>query len=195
MTVLISQQISLPQLSSRGRGGVTVVSLRGELDLPGAPALRALLSDIRWRGRPRCVIDLSGLTFIDCACLGVLVRYSREIRARGGSLALAGPQGAARRVLSVTGLITWFEVHDTVGQAIAAGRRSLVLAAAPGWSRILATGRRFGPAPAQSAPGAAQRDVIGVTTAPHPAWHANPNYPPHPSESRRTRNQERGKPP
>ena len=144
MTVLIRQPVPFPQLSSRGRGGATVVSLRGELDFLGAPALRALLSDIRCRGRPQCVIDLSGLTFIDCACLDVLVRYSREIRARGGSLALAGPQGAVRRVLSVTGLITWFEVHDTVGQAIAGGRRSLVLAAAPGWSRILARGRRLG---------------------------------------------------
>jgi anti-sigma B factor antagonist len=144
MTVLIRQQVPFPQLSSRGRGGVTVVSLRGELDLLGEPALRAFLSDTGRRGRPRCVIDLSALTFIDCACLGALDRYSREIRARGGSVALAGPQGAVLRVLSVTGLITWFEVHDTVGQAV--GRRSLILTAAPGWSRILSRAAASGPA-------------------------------------------------
>jgi anti-sigma B factor antagonist len=166
MTAPICQQAPLPQLLARGRGGVTVVTLRGELDLLSVPALQACLGDIRWRGRPRCVVDLSGLTFIDCACLGVLALYSQEIRARGGSFALAGPQGTVRRILSVTGLITWFQVHDTVEQAVAGGRRSGVLAAVPGWSRVLDRGRRFGPTQAQSAIGAAQRDVIGVATGP-----------------------------
>jgi anti-sigma B factor antagonist len=179
MTVPTRQQVPLPQLLSHGRGGVTVVSLRGELDFLSVPALWACLSDIRWRGRPLCVIDLSGLAFIDCACLGVLVTYSQEIRAQGGSFALAGPRGAVRRVLSVTGLITRFEVHDTVGQAAAGRRRPLILAAAPGWSPILRRGRRFGPGPAQSAIGAVQRDLIGVT-GPTSTRHANPQLPPLP---------------
>jgi anti-anti-sigma factor len=56
--------------------------------------------------------------FIDCACLGVLVRHGNQIRRRGGTLALAGPQPAVRMVLAATGLLTWFEVHDTVKEAV-----------------------------------------------------------------------------
>jgi anti-sigma B factor antagonist len=145
MTAPLLQALPFPQLSACDHGDVTVVSLRGELDFLAVSALQAYLSDAR--ERVRSVVDLTGLAFIDCACLGVLVRHSQEIRARGGSFALAGPQGAVRGVLSITGLITWFEVYDTVGQAIAAGRQSLVLPATPGTVR------------------AALPDVTDVTTA------------------------------
>jgi anti-sigma B factor antagonist len=93
MPALISQRV--PQLSARDRGDVTVVSLHGELDFLDVSVLQAYLSDIRRRERARSVADLTGLAFIDCACLGVLVRHCKEIRAQGGSFALAGPQGAA----------------------------------------------------------------------------------------------------
>jgi anti-sigma B factor antagonist len=107
----------LPGLSTTDRGGVAVVSLRGELDFLSASALQAYLSDIRRQARARCVADLTGLAFIDCACLSVLVRYCKEIRGQGGSFALAAPQPAVLSILAVTGLLTWFEVHDTFEEA------------------------------------------------------------------------------
>lgn len=60
MTAPIREQVPLPQLSACDYGDVTVVSLRGELDFVDVPALSAYLSDIRWRGRPRCVVDVTG---------------------------------------------------------------------------------------------------------------------------------------
>ena len=122
MTVSILERIPLPPLPGSEHGDVTVVSLCGELDLNDAPALQAFLGDIRWQGRPRSTVDFTGLAFIDCACLGVLVQHASDIRAQGGTVDLAGPQGAVRRILSVTGVLTRFGVHDTVGQA-AAGHR------------------------------------------------------------------------
>ena len=108
MTTPLSQRVSLVSLSARDSDGVIVVSLRGELDFASCSVLRTFLSDILWPERARCVVDLTGLTFIDCACLNVLVKHCMETRARGGSFALAGPQGIVRRILSVTGLLTWF---------------------------------------------------------------------------------------
>jgi anti-sigma B factor antagonist len=129
MTTLTSQQALLPVSDSRDsvlRNGaeqdqmtVTVLGLRGEPDLPGASALQAYLSDIRRQARARCIIDLTGLAFIDCSCLNVLVRHCKMIRGQGGSFALAGPQPAVLRILAVTGLLTWFEVHETVEEAVA----------------------------------------------------------------------------
>jgi anti-sigma B factor antagonist len=106
-----------PGLSITDRGGVAVVSLRGDLDLLGACMLQAYLSGIRWQAWARSVADLADLAFIDCACLSVLVRHCKEIRGQGGSFALAGPQLAVFRILAVTGLLTWFEVYDTVQEA------------------------------------------------------------------------------
>jgi anti-anti-sigma factor len=118
MTTPLRQQVTLPQLSSRDHDGITVVSLRGELDFCGSSALQAYLGDIRRQTRPRNVADLTGLAFIDCACLSVLVRHCRDIRSQGGSFALAGPHGEVRRILAVTGLLAWFDVYDTVEEAV-----------------------------------------------------------------------------
>jgi anti-anti-sigma factor len=107
----------LPGLSITDHGGAAVVSMRGELDISVASALQAYLSDIRRQARPRSVADLTGLAFIDCACLGVLVRHCKEVRRQGGRFVLAGPQPGVRRILAITGLLTWFEVHDTVEEA------------------------------------------------------------------------------
>jgi anti-sigma B factor antagonist len=88
--VRLPQRVPLGAVSVRERDGAIVVSLRGELDVVSAPVLQAYLSDIRWPEQARCVVDLTGLAFIDCACLGVLVRHCEEIRARGGNLRRSG---------------------------------------------------------------------------------------------------------
>jgi anti-anti-sigma factor len=118
VTVPLIERAPLPPPGGE-HGGVTVVSLRGELDLNDAPALRAFLGGIRWQGPPRSVIDLAGLAFMDCECLGVLIQHRRDIRAQGGTVDLAGPQGSVHRILSLTGGLTMFEVHGTVEQATA----------------------------------------------------------------------------
>ena len=142
MTAPIVLRLPFPQLSARNHADVTVLSLSGELDFLAVPALLACLHATL--ERPRSVADLADLAFIDCACLSVLVRHSAEIRARDGSFALAGPQSAVRRALAVTRLISWFEVHDTVGQAVAGGRREPAVPAAPGRSPILVGGSGIG---------------------------------------------------
>lgn len=106
----LRQRVALAAVSACGRDGVIVVSLRGELDVVSSSALQTYLSDIQWPEQARCIVDLTDLAFIDCACLCVLVRHCEEIRARGGSFALAGPHGSVLRLLSVTGLLTWFDV-------------------------------------------------------------------------------------
>jgi anti-anti-sigma factor len=116
--------ISPARLPVGDRGEVAVVSLRGEPGFSGASDLQACLSSIRRQARVRSVVDLARLPFIDGVCLGVLVRHCKEVQGQGGSFALARPQPAVREILSVTGLQTWFEVHDTVEAAvIGAGAR------------------------------------------------------------------------
>jgi anti-anti-sigma factor len=116
-------------------GDAAVVRMRGE---PGASVLHAYLGDIWWHARAGSVAGLAELAFIDCACLGVLIRHGKQIRRQGGIFALAGPQPAVRTVLAATGLLTWFEVHDTVKEAVAdAGtQRSPVFPADPAQPQI-----------------------------------------------------------
>lgn len=112
----------MPLLRGHGRE-VTVFSLHGELDVRDAPALQASLAGVRWQGRPRGIIDLTELEFIDCACLAVLARQARCIQAGGGTVELVGPHGAVSRILSVTGLLAGITIHDTAALAAASRRR------------------------------------------------------------------------
>lgn len=173
------------------RGHVAVVSLRGELDFLGASVLQAYLSGIRWQAWARSVADLTGLAFIDYASLSVLVRHCKEIRDQGGSFALAGPQPAVLRSLSVTGLLTWFEVHDTVEEAVAGTdtRRSSVLRAAPVRPRPRSRRCSASPDRRESSAGRPWRLMIMLSGAYQyalpPAWHGTPaGGPPVQAESR-----------
>jgi anti-anti-sigma factor len=118
VTAPLRHQVPPLSLSSRDHNGVTVVTLRGELDFCGSPALQAYLSDTAQQTQPRSVADLTGLAFVDCACLTVLARHCQHIGSQGGSFTLAGPHGPVHQVLAVTGLLTWFDVHDTVEEAV-----------------------------------------------------------------------------
>jgi anti-sigma B factor antagonist len=80
-----------------------LLTLDGELDLSTSPelseALLALGTD-----HPRIAIDLRSVTFMDSTALGVIVAAMKRARERGGELALVGPSGSPRKVLSITAL-------------------------------------------------------------------------------------------
>jgi anti-anti-sigma factor len=78
--------------------------------------LRAFLGDLKGQNPLRSVADLAGLAFIDFACLSV--QHCEDTRSQGGSFTLAGLHGAVHRILALTGLLMWFDVHDTVEEAI-----------------------------------------------------------------------------
>jgi len=112
----------LVSIAVQAHGDVTVVSLRGELDSSSASMLRAYLSVIPRTASARVVADLADLAFIDSSGLAVLVGQRKRTQGHGGSFALAAPQAAIRRLLSTTGLLSWFEVHDTVAEALTGAR-------------------------------------------------------------------------
>jgi anti-anti-sigma factor len=168
-------------MSVNDRGGTAMVSLRGEPDFLSASSFQAYLCGIRCQGRARVVADLAGLVVIDCACLGVLVGCCAEIRGLGCSFALAGPRGAMLRILAVTRLLSRFEVHDSVDDAVnaAGAQRSATFLAIPSGSRpravpvIPGDGSRV-----ISEVSMSQRSVVaadhvshhGDETAPAPGW-------------------------
>ena len=80
-----------------------LLTLDGELDLSTSPelseALLALGTD-----HARIAIDLRSVTFMDSTALGVIVAAMKRARERGGELALVGPSGSPRKVLSITAL-------------------------------------------------------------------------------------------
>jgi anti-sigma B factor antagonist len=87
------------------RAGVPpVIEVCGEIDVLSAPWLRdELLLAVRRHG-PRLALDLSGVTFLDCAGINVLLATRRRARLEGGWLQVIRPSARAWRVISLLGL-------------------------------------------------------------------------------------------
>jgi stage II sporulation protein AA (anti-sigma F factor antagonist) len=83
----------------------SVLRLRGELDACNEARLRcaicAVMGDHR---RPVLEMDLSALTFADCAGLSVLVWAHKRLTEQGHELIITGAQPPVRRLLRLTGL-------------------------------------------------------------------------------------------
>jgi anti-sigma B factor antagonist len=102
------------KISTASQGGHAVVSVYGEVDLYTAPRLQTELAALVRDGVTRLVVDLSGVEFCDSTGMNVLLSAMKRLREQGGSLELAAPRSAVRRILQVTGLDTVFSVHDAV---------------------------------------------------------------------------------
>lgn len=95
-----------------------VLRIKGELDLSASAALRACLLDEIGLDGPPIVIDLSGVSFVDSTCLGVLISMMRQAQVTRGGLRLAAVQPRVRRALEIAALDEIFPVYESVSEAV-----------------------------------------------------------------------------
>ncbi len=86
-----------------GLGG-TVVTISGEIDIGCSKELLDMLVRAMRRHDPHLMLDLSGVTFFDCAGLTVLLRARRRAENHDGSLRVVAASDQVRRVIDLTGL-------------------------------------------------------------------------------------------
>jgi anti-sigma B factor antagonist len=77
------------------------VVLDGEIDIATAPAIRRLLMAAISGGDVHLAVDMSGVSFIGAAGIGVLVAAANRAREAGGSLSLLAPSPQVRWLLDV----------------------------------------------------------------------------------------------
>ncbi|SEG07481.1 stage II sporulation protein AA (anti-sigma F factor antagonist) [Thermomonospora echinospora] len=105
-------------VTTRGRDGCAVISLRGELDIASADDLRRGLHAARRAHGDHLILDLDHLEFMDSHGLSVIVNCHKAVTGHG-SLALTGARPIVRRTLQITGLDRRLTLYDTVEQATA----------------------------------------------------------------------------
>ena len=102
--------------------GYVVVALRGEVDISNATRLARALSAAVATGS-RTIVDLAGLTFMDCSSLHVLVSARQQALQAGGDLLLAAPQQQVLRLLCLAELNGWLPVLASAEEAANGDRR------------------------------------------------------------------------
>jgi anti-sigma B factor antagonist len=83
--------------------GATVIYVQGEIDMATAERLRDAIEPHMGPDQS-IVLDLSGVAFMDSACIKVLVQARGKLTQDGGSLILRNPSPAAHRLLTITGV-------------------------------------------------------------------------------------------
>ncbi len=104
----------------RQRDGVTILDLKGKLTLgSGEAALRGALQDALTAGATKVVITLKDVSTIDSTGVGELVGTYTTVTNRGAKLKLATLPPKLQDILTITQLITVFDVYDSEDEAIA----------------------------------------------------------------------------
>jgi anti-anti-sigma factor len=99
-----------------------MVAPRGELDVIDAAELPRILSATAAPGS-RVVVDLAGLTFMDCSSLAALVSARRQALEAGGDLLLAAPRGTVLWLLSLIDPDGLLPVFASLEEAASGARR------------------------------------------------------------------------
>jgi anti-anti-sigma factor len=119
-------------LSTGERDGLTVATLRGELDVADAASVAAALAKAAQNAQI-VVADLAGLEFIDSSGAAALAAAARHARRGGGDLLLAAAQEQVLEVLALTRLAGAFSFYAGVDEA--ASSLSPARGAVPGSAR------------------------------------------------------------
>jgi anti-anti-sigma factor len=81
-----------------------VVVVSGELDLAASGLIDRSLLAVRMGGFCHCVLDLAGVSFIDCAGLRTVADAASRARDCGGEVEIVGIHGQVERLVSLIGL-------------------------------------------------------------------------------------------
>jgi anti-anti-sigma factor len=78
---------------------VIIVAPMGEIDALTSPDLHRLIAELLSYEPPDVVVDLSRVSFADCAGLRVLVHAARQLDSYGGRLTIRGATDIQRMIL------------------------------------------------------------------------------------------------
>ncbi|GIH75266.1 anti-sigma factor antagonist [Planobispora longispora] len=101
------------------QGKYVVVHVTGALDMATSPLLRVAFEPMWESVREGCLIlNLTSMTFCDSSGVGALIAAFKQCRERRTRLLLAGVPLYLLRMLRTTQLITLFETHATLEEAL-----------------------------------------------------------------------------
>jgi anti-sigma B factor antagonist len=129
----VEQMINL-YINERRAGDVTILDLKGRLRVGGNMlAFHKSIRSLVLEKKMLILLNLAGVTFIDSCGLGELVASQVSVENKGGEIKLVGLTETLRELLTVTRLLTVFDVYENEADAI---QKFADDAAKPGKSKL-----------------------------------------------------------
>jgi anti-anti-sigma factor len=106
-------------VNERQRGDVTVLDLKGKITIgSGDVALRNAVQEVMNGGAMKVLINMHDVSTIDSSGIGELVSAYTTATNRGAKLRLFNLPAKVTDILTITQLITVFDVYDNEDEAI-----------------------------------------------------------------------------
>jgi anti-anti-sigma factor len=107
-------------INDRKRDDVTILDIRGKITIGAAEeALRDAVHRALEAGSQKVLLNLQGVTTIDSSGVGELVSAYTSATNRGAKIKLANLPSKIQDILTITQLITVFDVYDSEDEAVA----------------------------------------------------------------------------
>lgn len=107
-------------VNTRQVGEVTILDLKGKITIgSGDVALRNAIQEVINSGAQKILINMSDVSTIDSSGIGELVSAYTTATNRGAKLKLINLPSKVTDILTITQLITVFDVYDSEAEGIA----------------------------------------------------------------------------
>jgi len=107
------------EIKERQAGDVTVLDMDGKVTIgEGSVALRTAIRRLLEEGKKKILLNLAGVGYIDSSGIGELVSSYTAIGKVGGQLKLLKLTQKLRDLLTITKLLTVFDVYDSEAEAL-----------------------------------------------------------------------------
>lgn len=108
------------EVNKRQVGDVTILDLKGKITIgSGDVQLRDAVRGVLESGAAKVLINMSGVSTIDSSGIGELVSSYTTASNRGAKLKLINLPAKVTDILTITQLITVFDVYDSEAEGIA----------------------------------------------------------------------------
>src|SRR5712691_1504566 len=106
-------------ISARQAGVVIVLDMGGKIAIgEGSVDLRTFIRRLLEEGKKKILLNLAGVGYIDSSGIGELVSSYTAINKDGGQLKLLNLTQKLRDLLTITKLLTVFDVYDSEEEAL-----------------------------------------------------------------------------
>ncbi len=108
------------QISDRQVGDVTIVDISGKVVLGdgGDMIVKEKFHGLVQAGRKKLIANLAEVSYVDSAGLGAIVHSYSSVMKEGGKLKLLNASKRIKDLLSITKLLTVFELYESEADAI-----------------------------------------------------------------------------
>jgi len=106
-------------INERQAGDVTVLDMSGKITIgEGSVALRSAIRRLLEEGKKRILLNLAGISYVDSSGIGELVSSYTAINKEGGQLKLLNLTQKIQDLLTITKLLTVFDVYESEADAL-----------------------------------------------------------------------------